>query len=69
MKMKRDTMFGRDLMETLQEVRAHQRGEVALWTRMADAISAKNAKTDLTTQDKKIAADFVKAIKAERKQR
>lgn len=32
-------------------------------------VYAKNAKTDLTTQDKKVAADFVKAIKAERKQR
>jgi putative transcriptional regulator len=52
MKTKRDTKFGTDLMEALQEVRAHQRGEVALPTRLVDAISAKQVKAIRTAHAK-----------------
>ncbi len=52
MKAKRDTKFGSDLMEALQEVRAHQRGDVALPTRLVDAISAKQVKAIRTAHSK-----------------
>jgi putative transcriptional regulator len=52
MKTKRDTKFGADLMEALQEVRAHQRGDVALPTRLVDAISAKQVKAIRTANAK-----------------
>lgn len=52
MKTKRDTKFGSDLIEALQEVRAHQRGDLALPTRLVDAISAKQVKAIRTANAK-----------------
>lgn len=52
MKTKRDTKFGTDLMEALQEVRAHRRGDVALPTRLVDAISARQVKAIRTAHAK-----------------
>jgi putative transcriptional regulator len=52
MKTNRDTKFGSDLMDALKEVRAHQRGEVALPTRLVDAMSAKQVKAIRTANAK-----------------
>lgn len=57
MKAKRDTKIGKDLMEALQEVRPHQRGEVAPPTRLVDAISAKQVKA-IRTANAKSTKDF-----------
>jgi putative transcriptional regulator len=61
MKTKRDTKFGNDLMEALHEVRAHQRGEVPLPTRLVDVISARQVKairTALAKSPKEFEARF-----------
>lgn len=52
MKTQRDTKFGTDLMEALQEVRAHQRGDLALLIRQVDVISAKQVKAIRTAHAK-----------------
>jgi putative transcriptional regulator len=41
---KKDTKFGSDLIEALEEVRAHRRGEIALPSRDVDVISARRVK-------------------------
>jgi putative transcriptional regulator len=49
MMSKKDTRFGRELVEALKEVRAHRRGEIALPTRVVDVISAQRVKTIRTS--------------------
>lgn len=41
---KKDTSFGKDLKQALEEVRAHRRGEIALPTRQFDVLSARRVK-------------------------
>lgn len=41
---KKDTSFGKDLKQALEEVRAHRRGEIALPTRQVDVLSARRVK-------------------------
>ncbi len=41
---KKDTSFGKDLKQALEEVRAHRRGEIALPTRHVDVLSARRVK-------------------------
>jgi putative transcriptional regulator len=49
MMSKKDTKFGKELVEALKEVRAHRRGEIALPTRVVDVISAQRVKTIRTS--------------------
>jgi putative transcriptional regulator len=49
MMSKKDTKFGNELLEALEEVRAHRRGEIALPSRVVDVISAKRVKSIRTS--------------------
>jgi putative transcriptional regulator len=46
---KKDTKFGRDLLDALKEVRAHRRGEIALPVRNVDTVSAQRVKAIRTS--------------------
>jgi putative transcriptional regulator len=46
---KKDSKFGSDLMQALQEVKAHRRGEIALPSRHIDVLSASRVKAIRTT--------------------